>query len=127
MTTSMITPTTATMRIPFLDLRAQYATMADEIDSAMRGVVQNADFILGDAVAAFERQFAEYLGVKQVVGVASGLAALEMALRAYDIGPGDEVITAANTFIATALAISHAGAKPVLVDVDPLTHTIDVA
>jgi dTDP-4-amino-4,6-dideoxygalactose transaminase len=115
------------MRIPFLDLRAQYATMADEIDAAMRGVVQRADFILGEDVAAFESEFAEYLGVKHVVSVASGLAALEMALRAYDIGPGDEVITAANTFIATVLSIVAVGAKPVLVDMDPRTHNIDPA
>jgi dTDP-4-amino-4,6-dideoxygalactose transaminase len=125
MTTSMITPTTAMMRIPFLDLKAQYATLADEVDSAMRGVVQRADFILGEDVAAFESEFAEYLGVKQVVGVASGLAALEMALRAYHIGPGDEVITPANTFIATVLSIVAVGAKPVLVDMDPRTHNID--
>jgi dTDP-4-amino-4,6-dideoxygalactose transaminase len=125
MTTSMTTSLTAVMKIPFLDLRAQYATIADEVDAAMRGVVQRADFILGEDVAAFEAQFAEYLGVKQVVGVASGLAALEMALRAYDIGPGDEVITPANTFIATVLSIAAVGAKPVLVDMDPRTHNID--
>ena len=115
------------MRIPFLDLKAQYASIADEIDAAIAGVVQRADFILGDEVTAFESQFAEYLGVKQVVGVASGLAALEMALRAYDIGPGDEVITPANTFIATVLSIVAVGARPVLVDMDPKTHNIDPA
>jgi dTDP-4-amino-4,6-dideoxygalactose transaminase len=125
MTTSMTTSTTASMRIPFLDLRAQYSSIAEEIDAAMRSVVERADFILGEDVAAFESQFAEYLGVKHVVGVASGLAALEMALRAYDIGPGDEVITAANTFIATVLSIVAVGAKPVLVDMDPRTHNID--
>ena len=121
MTTSM----SATMRIPFLDLRAQYATIAEEIDAAIAGVVHRADFILGEDVAAFESEFAEYLGVKAVVGVASGLAALELALRAYDIGPGDEVITPANTFIATVLSIVAVGAKPVLVDMDPKTHNID--
>jgi dTDP-4-amino-4,6-dideoxygalactose transaminase len=121
----MTTSITASMRIPFLDLPAQYATIAAEIDAAMQGVVRRADFILGGEVAAFESQFAEYLGVKQVVGVASGLAALEMALRAYDIGPGDEVITAANTFIATVLSIVAVGAKPVLVDMDPKTQNID--
>src|ERR1700730_1388381 len=127
MTTTMTTSTTASMRIPFLDLRAQYASIADEIDAAMRGVVERGDFILGDDVAAFESQFAEYLGVKQVVGVASGLAALEIAVPAYDIGPGDEVITPANTFIATVLSIVAVGAKPVLVDMDPRTHNIDPA
>lgn len=125
MTTSMTTSTSAFMRVAFLDLRAQYDTIADQIDAAMRDVVQRADFILGEDVAAFESQFAEYLGVKHVIGVASGLAALEMALRAYDIGPGDEVITPANTFIATVLSIVAVGAKPVLVDMDSRTHNID--
>ena len=123
MTTSM----SATMRIPFLDLRAQYATIAEEIDAAIAGVVHRADFILGEDVSAFESEFAEYLGVKAVVGVASGLAALELALRAHDIGPGDEVITPANTFIATVLSIVAVGARPVLVDMDPKTHNIDPA
>jgi len=117
----------ATMRIPFLDLRAQYATIAEEIDAAIAGVVHRADFILGEDVSAFESEFAEYLGVKAVVGVASGLAALELALRAHDIGPGDEVITPANTFIATVLSIVAVGARPVLVDMDPKTHNIDPA
>jgi dTDP-4-amino-4,6-dideoxygalactose transaminase len=113
--------------VPFVDLQAQYPTIAPEINAAVASVIQSADFILGREVNLFEEEFAEYCEVKHAVGVDSGTSALELALRAYDIGPGDEVITAANTFIASALAISHTGAKPVLVDIDPYTYTIDVA
>jgi dTDP-4-amino-4,6-dideoxygalactose transaminase len=113
-------------QVPFVDLTAQYRTIATEINEAITNVVEEADFILGRELRAFEEEFAEFCDAKYAVGVDSGTSALELALRAYDIGPGDEVVTAANTFIATALAISHAGAKPVLVDVDPYTHTIDV-
>jgi dTDP-4-amino-4,6-dideoxygalactose transaminase len=87
--------------------------------------MQRGDFVLGGAVAEFERAFAEYCGVQYCVGVDSGYSALELIVRAYDIGPGDEVITAANTFIATTLAISNTGATPVLVDCDPETYNID--
>jgi dTDP-4-amino-4,6-dideoxygalactose transaminase len=114
-------------QVPFVDLAAQYPTIATEINEAISKVIHRADFILGRDVSLFEEEFAAYCETKYAVGVDSGTSALEMALRAYEIGPGDEVITAANTFIATVLAISHAGAKPVLVDVDPSTHTIDVA
>ncbi len=82
-------------------------------------------FILGPDVKRFEEEFAAFCEAKAAVGVDSGTSALELALRAYDIGPGDEVITAANTFIATVLAISYVGAKPILVDVDPNTYNID--
>ena len=123
--TSAVTSAGASLRVPFLDLKAQYATIADEIEAAVRRVIERADFILGEEVAAFESRFAEYLGVKHVIGVGSGLAALELALRAHNIGPGDEVIAPANTFIATILAIVAVGAKPVLVDMDPRTHNID--
>src|ERR1700722_2329615 len=113
-------------QVPFVDLAAQYHTIAAEINEATSRVIREADFILGREVTLFEEEFAAFCEAKYAVGLDSGTSALELALRAYDIGPGDEVITAANTFIATALAISHAGAKPVLVDVDPLTYTIDV-
>jgi dTDP-4-amino-4,6-dideoxygalactose transaminase len=115
------------LQVPFVDLAAQYRTIAEEINEATSRVIREADFILGREVTLFEEEFAAFCEAKYAVGLDSGTSALELALRAYDIGPGDEVITAANTFIATALAISHAGAKPILVDVDPLTHTIDVA
>jgi dTDP-4-amino-4,6-dideoxygalactose transaminase len=114
-------------QVPFVDLQAQYPAIAAEISEAVAKVIHDADFILGREVGLFEEEFADYCEAKYAAGVDSGTSALELALRAYDIGPGDEVITAANTFIATALAISHAGAKPVLVDVDPYTYTIDVA
>ena len=116
----------AKQQVPFVDLGAQYRTIAAEINEATSKVIQEADFILGREVRLFEEEFAAFCEVQYAVGVDSGTSALELALRAYDIGPGDEVITAANTFIASALAISHAGATPVLVDVDPFTHTIDV-
>jgi len=113
------------MEIPFVDLKAQYRRIQDEVDPAVLAVMQRGDFILGGAVTEFEREYAAYCGVKHCVAVDSGYSALELIIRAYDIGPGDEVITAANTFIATTLAISNAGATPVLVDCDPETYNID--
>src|SRR5215213_10015457 len=92
--------------VPFVDLAAQYATIESEVNQAMTQVLQRNDFILGQAVEAFEAEFAAYCGVRHAVGMDSGFSALELLLRAYGIGPGDEVITQANTFIATALAIS---------------------
>jgi dTDP-4-amino-4,6-dideoxygalactose transaminase len=114
-------------QVPFVDLVAQYRTIAAEIDEAVSRVIHEADFILGRDVRLFEEEFAAFCEVQFAVGVDSGTSALELALRAYDIGPGHEVITAANSFIASALAVSHTGATPVLVDVDPCTYTIDVA
>src|SRR5947199_4602459 len=113
-------------QVPFVDLGAQYRTIEGEIGEATSRVIQEADFILGREVHLFEEEFAAFCETRYAVGLDSGTSALELALRAYDIGPGDEVITAANSFIASALAISHAGATPVLVDVDPFTHTINV-
>lgn len=115
------------MKVPFVDLKAQYELIADEVDAAIMDVIHRTAFIMGDEVRQFEQEFADYCGAKYAVGVDSGTTALELALRAYDIGPGDEVITQANTFIATALAISATGATPVLVDIDPETYLIDVA
>ena len=112
-------------KIPFVDLAAQYQGMAEEIDSAIMDVVERADFILGDAVQKLESSFAAYCGAAFAVGVDSGTSALHLAMEAHGIGPGDEVITTANTFIATACAITYVGAKPVLVDVDPQTYTMD--
>src|ERR1700704_3111725 len=114
-------------QVPFVDLAAQYSTIAGEIKEATSKVLEDGDFILGREVSLFEEEFAAFCEAKYAVGVDSGTSALELALRAYEIGPGDEVITAANSFIASALAISHAGATPVLVDVDPYTYTMDVA
>jgi dTDP-4-amino-4,6-dideoxygalactose transaminase len=111
--------------IPLLDLHAQYLSIKREVNEAIGRVIERSDFILGSEVELFESEFAAYCGVKCCVGVDSGLSALELVLRAWGIGTGDEVITAANTFIATALAISNTGATPVLVDVDPRTFSID--
>src|SRR6202140_1654162 len=118
---------TQPLQVPFVDLASQYRSIAAEIDEAVSRVIRETDFILGCEVALFEEEFASFFQAKWAVGVDSGTSALELALRAYEIGPGDEVITAANSFIASALAISHVGATPVLVDVDPDTYTIDIA
>jgi dTDP-4-amino-4,6-dideoxygalactose transaminase len=111
--------------VPFVDLQAQFLTIADEITEATARVLRDGDFILGRDVALFEKEFAAFCETRYARGVDSGTSALELALRAYGIGAGDEVITAANSFIATALAISHIGGRPVLVDVDPQTATMD--
>lgn len=115
------------MRVPFVDLQAQYRSMQDEMQTAVLGSMERCDFVLGGAVQTFEAAFAAYCGTKYAIGVDSGYSALEMLIRAYDIGPGDEVITAANTFIATVLAITNMGATPVLVDMDPQTYNLDVS
>src|SRR5207247_1384290 len=112
--------------VPFVDLGAQYRTIATEVNQAISKVIEQTDFILGREVHLFEEEFAACCDAPYAIGVDSGTAALELALRAFDIGTGDEVITAANSFIASALGISHAGATPVLVDVDPYTYTLDV-
>ena len=112
--------------VPFVDLGVQYRAIAAEINDAISKVIQDSDFILGREVRLFEEEFAAFCDAHYAVGVDSGTSALELALRAFDIGPGDEVITAANSFIASALGISHTGAKPALVDVDPCTYTMDV-
>lgn len=113
------------VNVPFVDLQSQYAHISSEVNRAVIDIMQRADFILGQSVADFESAFASYCETTHAVGVDSGYSALELILRAYNIGPGDEVITAANTFIATALAISNCGAKPVLVDIDPNSYNMD--
>ena len=115
------------LEVPFVDLAAQYAEIQEAVDDAMKNVVRKTNFILGDDVQHFEEEFATYCDVDHAVGIDSGTSALELLLRAYDIGPGDEVITVANTFIATTLAITFVGARPVLVDADPRTYNIDVS
>lgn len=115
------------MKIPLIDLVAQYRSIREEIDRAIHGVLESGAFILGPNVAAFEREVASYLGVGFAVGVASGTDALLLTLRAYGIGPEDEVIVPAYTFFATAEAVSQCGATPVFVDIDPQTYCIDVS
>ena len=113
--------------IPFVDLASQYEIYSVEIQAALTDVMRRTDFILGRDVRLFEEEFAAYCGAQYAIGLDSGTSALELALRAYQIGTGDEVITVANTFIATTLAISYTGARPVLVDCFPDTYNIDVA
>ncbi|MGB2770394.1 MAG: DegT/DnrJ/EryC1/StrS family aminotransferase [Candidatus Zixiibacteriota bacterium] len=115
------------MKVNFVDLKAQYQTIKPEIDKAIENVISNTAFILGKAVAEFEEQFAGYCGAKHCVGINSGTSALIMALKALDVGEGDEVITTPNTFIATAEAISFAGATPVLVDIEDGSYNLDPA
>ena len=110
--------------IPLVDLASQQRSLAPELLDTFASLIERTDWIMGDALERFEREFAEYCEADHVVGTDSGMSALELALRAAGIGPGDEVITAANTFVATALAISHAGARPVLVDVDEEIYTM---
>ena len=113
--------------VPFVDLKAQYVSIKDEIDAAVLGVLDSTAFVLGPAVAAFEQQFAPYCSADHAVGVNSGTSALQLALLAAGVGRGDEVITTAHTFIATASAIDYCSAVPVFVDIDPATFLIDPA
>lgn len=110
--------------IPMVNLKAQYAEIRDEVEQGLADTIANCSFILGPNVHAFEQECADYLGVKHAIGVASGTDALHLALIAEGIGPGDEVITTAFTFIATAEAIKYVGAIPVFVDIDPKTFNI---
>lgn len=113
------------MEIKLVDLGRQYQTIKTEIDEAIARVLSRTDFILGEDVRLFEAEFADYCGAKYAVGLDSGTSALELALRALGIGPGDEVLVPANSFIASAAAVSFTGATPVFVDVDAATYTID--
>ncbi|MDT5269250.1 MAG: hypothetical protein QOH49_1436 [Acidobacteriota bacterium] len=113
------------MPVPFVDLQAQYRSIKAEVDAAIQRVLDTSAFILGREVEAFERAFAEYVGARACVGVSNGTAAIQLALQACGVGAGDEVIVPANTFFATAEAVSTAGATPVFVDCDPLTYNID--
>jgi len=113
------------MTVPFLDLKAQYQSIKDEIDRAIQSVVDACAFAGGPFVEKFEKEFAEYCGSSHCVAVGSGTEALRLILEALGIAEGDEVITVPNTFIATAEAISLCGAKPVFVDVNERYHTID--
>src|SRR6266849_5063969 len=117
----------SSMQVPFLDLKAQNHSVWAELQSALAPVMENSQFILGPAVDRFEADFAAYVGVKHCVGLNNGTSALQMALIALDIKPGDEIITTAHTWISTSWAISYLGAKPVYVDVDPKSYNIDPA
>jgi dTDP-4-amino-4,6-dideoxygalactose transaminase len=112
--------------IPLVDLARQHAEIAAEVNLGWQGVLDHGRFIRGPEVAEFEQAFAAYMGTAHCVGVASGTDALELAMRTLDIGPGDEVVVPANTFIASVLAVMRAGASPILVDCDPDTYLVDV-
>lgn len=113
--------------IPLVDLKAQYRSIKTEIDAAILRVLENSSFILGSDVAAFEEEFAAYCGAKIGIGVNSGTSALHLALLAAGIGEGDEVITTPYTFVATVAAIRYTGARPVFVDIDPISYNMDPA
>jgi dTDP-4-amino-4,6-dideoxygalactose transaminase len=113
--------------IPFVDLKAQYRSIKPEVDAAIQGVLDSCQFTLGSEVVAFEQEFAAYSGSLHGMGVNTGTSALHMALLAAGVGRGDEVITVPFTFVATVSAIDYTGAKAVLVDIDPVTYTMDPA
>jgi dTDP-4-amino-4,6-dideoxygalactose transaminase len=115
------------VNVPFLDFAAPYEEMKAELDEAYSRFMRSAWYILGSETEAFEREFAHYCGVEHCIGVGNGLEALHLALRAYNIGEGDEVIVPSNTYIATWLAVSYSGATPVPVEPDPRTFNIDPA
>src|SRR5437016_10980376 len=115
------------MKIPFLELAPSYLELKAEIDDAISRVLAGGWYILGKEVARFEEEFAQYLGAKHCIGVASGLDALVLSLMAHGIGPGCEVIVPSNTYFATALAVSRVGAQVVFVEPDPQTHNLDPA
>jgi len=113
--------------VPFLNVGATYVELQDEIDGAYRRVMERGSFVLGPEVTEFEAEFAHYTGATSCVGVANGLDALILALRALEVGPGHEVIVPSNTFIATWLAVSAVGATPVPAEPDPATHLVTAA
>jgi dTDP-4-amino-4,6-dideoxygalactose transaminase len=112
--------------IPFIDLKAQYASIRTEVNTAIQGVLDSCQFTLGSEVAAFEEEFAAYCHTAHGIGVSNGTSALHLALLAAGIGPGDEVITVPFTFVATVSAIHYTGATPIFVDIDPRTLGMDI-
>jgi len=115
------------MHVPFVDLKAQYLSLENELNSAVMSAITDTAFIAGGRGAKFETEFAAYLGAEHCVAVANGTDAIEIALAALGIGKGDEVILPANTFIATAEGVSNVGARPVFADIDPVTYNIDAS
>jgi dTDP-4-amino-4,6-dideoxygalactose transaminase len=113
------------VNVPFLDLKSPYLELRSELDAAYKRVMESGWYILGKEVESFENEFSEYCGVKHCIGVGNGLEALHLILRAYGIGPGDEVILPANTYIATWLAVSYTGAIPIPIEPDLRTYNLD--
>src|SRR6202790_2626276 len=111
--------------IPYVDLKAQYHSIKEEIDAAIGAVLESSQFALGAEVAEFEKEFAAYCANREAVGVNSGTSALHLALLAAGVGPGDEVVTVPFTFVASVAAVVYTGARPVLVDIDPETCNLD--
>ena len=122
-----VKPFMSNIKIPSLDLRIQYQSIKPEIDAAIAGVLERGQFVLGSEVAAFEQEFAAYSGAAECIALNSGTSALHLDLLAAGIGPGDEVITVPFTFVASVAAVIYAGARPVLVDIDPRSFTMDPA
>ncbi len=117
----------ANIMVPYLDLKAQYQSIKPEIDAAIARVLDSCQFVLGSEVAGFEQEFATYCGAAECIALNSGTSALHLALLAAGVGTGDEVITVPFTFVASVAAIIYAGARPVLVDIDPRSFTMDPA
>ncbi len=117
----------ANFTIPSVDLKAQYQSIKAEIDAAIAGVLGSCQFVLGPEVGAFEKEFAAYCGTAECIALNSGTSALHLALLAAGVGPGDEVITVPFTFVASVAAVVYTGARPVLVDIDPRSFTMDPA
>src|SRR2546428_5415674 len=119
--------TVVTQEIPLVDLKAQYATIRDEVRAAIDEVLESMQLTIGPNVRAFDQEFASYIGTKHSIGVGSGTDALQLAIRACGVSPGDEVITVSHTFFATVEAILYASARPILVDVDERSMLMDPA
>lgn len=115
------------MNIPFVDLKAQYHSIQDEIRKEINEVLENTSFVLGPKVQQFEKDFSKFVGTKHAIAVNSGTSALHLAYLAAGLKPGDEVITVSHTFVATIAPLIYIGAKPIFVDIDPVTYTMDVA
>lgn len=115
------------VKVPYLDLKAQYRSIKPEIDAAISRVLESCQFVLGPEVTAFEQEFAAYAGTTECIALNSGTSALHLALLAAGVGPADEVITVPFTFVASVAAVLYAGARPVLVDIDPCSFTMDPA
>ena len=113
------------MKVPFVDLKAQYLSIKNEIDSAIYNVIENTSFIGGDIVNNFEKSFSTLYGVKHCISVANGTDSLYIIMKMLNIGNGDEVITVANSWISSSETISQTGAKPVFVDIDPVYYSIN--
>jgi dTDP-4-amino-4,6-dideoxygalactose transaminase len=120
-------PGLKSQKVPLIDLSEQNRRIAPGCKTALDEVITNSQFILGPAVERFENAFAQYVGAGHCIGLNNGTSALQLALQACDVGPGDEVITTPHTWISTTWAISYVGAKPVYVDIDPITYTLNPA